>query len=130
MYLSLYSSLHARSGLSFFFSVSLYCTYSHTAVTHVLTSIGGLFHPEYYFVSDKWLESWENNKEASLSRLRTLSSPDHLLFLPSLDGEIEVHLGHTLCRVIILTGAARTGKTEWLQKRLPLLLRSSSHQMP
>ena len=93
----------------------------------VLALMDKLEHPEHYFVSAKWVKAWENVNESKFARLRVLSSPDELLFVPPLDDEIKIHLGHTLCRVIILTGAARTGKTEWLEKRLPFHLRDRPH---
>jgi hypothetical protein len=96
------------------------------SLPQVVASLDGLVHPEYYHVSDTWLNAWDS-QESALTRLRILSSPDDLLFLPDLDKEILVHLEHTLCRIIIITGPPRTGKTEWLQKRLPRLLPARPH---
>jgi hypothetical protein len=93
----------------------------------LVTESLGLLHPEHYRVSNKWLASWNNDQEPSLARLRVLSSPDDLLYLPPLDPEVVVHLGMTLCRIVILSGPPRTGKTEWLQKRLRLILHERPH---
>jgi hypothetical protein len=93
----------------------------------IVSSIGSLTHPEFYYVSKTWLRSWENNKQAANTRLGVLASPDDLLFLPPLDDNIRVRLNHNMCRVFIVNGAARTGKTEWLQRRLRRLVPDRPH---